>query len=334
MTTRRINCQGDDEKKHRSALSGITGPGDVWKTAAILLEHRPELRMAFVDSFPTGLVLCTGLNPESSILSDGYQDIISKFAESDSDRQRLVEFYGSISVTSASALLKESDFLARILADRGQRRSAAPGADEPGRSKSDDPGFAPKNAMDEGLRILGGVGEDRPVGSEADVALLLAKEVVELNEQVTRLRADNGASTLARSTTEELTKLLIDDSKPHGVVWLAAHVPDWLFNLDSRLLIFHPSSPEGLRPGDIWVKHGLGPIDQGVVSGVWPKIEQHRADFEIAFLDGDHGLAGLRSQLSFLATLNPYTLVALDDAIPPQMDMTGASTGRRPLVGG
>jgi len=53
--------------------------GDVWKVPAILLKHRPDLRLIAFDSAPTGLIAVTGLDPSSTVLSDRYFDIVHDF---------------------------------------------------------------------------------------------------------------------------------------------------------------------------------------------------------------------------------------------------------------
>ncbi|MGH7152789.1 MAG: class I SAM-dependent methyltransferase, partial [Acetobacteraceae bacterium] len=60
--------------------------GDVWKVVLSLKKYRPDLRIHAVDSPPTGLVICTNLNPASRILEDRYFSILEDFAALDLGR--------------------------------------------------------------------------------------------------------------------------------------------------------------------------------------------------------------------------------------------------------
>jgi hypothetical protein len=53
--------------------------GDVWRIIPVLKKFRPDLRVFFVDCPPTGLVLCSNLNPNSTALSDNYERILAEF---------------------------------------------------------------------------------------------------------------------------------------------------------------------------------------------------------------------------------------------------------------
>lgn len=57
--------------------------GDVWKTTAILLKYRPDLKILAFDAVPTGLVAITGLDPQSSFLADNYFDVIAEYQAMD-----------------------------------------------------------------------------------------------------------------------------------------------------------------------------------------------------------------------------------------------------------
>ena len=49
--------------------------GDVWKIIPILKKYRPDLDILYFDCPPTGLVVCLGLNPRSTVLAERYNDI-------------------------------------------------------------------------------------------------------------------------------------------------------------------------------------------------------------------------------------------------------------------
>ncbi len=52
--------------------------GDVWRLVPILKKYRPEIRLYCMDAHPTGLVLMTGLDPSSTVLSDNYDAIVAE----------------------------------------------------------------------------------------------------------------------------------------------------------------------------------------------------------------------------------------------------------------
>lgn len=53
--------------------------GDVWKLIPCLREQRPELRVAAIDIRPAGMGIITGLDPESTVLSDSYDEIEARY---------------------------------------------------------------------------------------------------------------------------------------------------------------------------------------------------------------------------------------------------------------
>lgn len=53
--------------------------GDVWKILPILKQYRPELRVHVFDCPPTGLVAVSGLDRESTVLRDNYDEILDSF---------------------------------------------------------------------------------------------------------------------------------------------------------------------------------------------------------------------------------------------------------------
>lgn len=52
--------------------------GDVWKVLPILKKHRPDMEIAVLDCPPTGLVVCTCLDPASKVLDAHREGIISE----------------------------------------------------------------------------------------------------------------------------------------------------------------------------------------------------------------------------------------------------------------
>jgi hypothetical protein len=57
--------------------------GDVWRVIPALKKYRPELRIHTIAVAPTGLVIVRGLNPESRILTENYDAIVSEFRAMD-----------------------------------------------------------------------------------------------------------------------------------------------------------------------------------------------------------------------------------------------------------
>lgn len=55
--------------------------GDVWKVAMCLAKHRPDLTLSVLPTYPSGLIIVTGLNPGSSVLRDNFQAIIADYRD-------------------------------------------------------------------------------------------------------------------------------------------------------------------------------------------------------------------------------------------------------------
>jgi len=78
--------------------------GDVWKLLIALKRFRPEIRLHALDCAPTGLVLCTNLDPRSSVLSDRYHDIVDDLVPLDM-ADDLSTLYDQIPVLGSKDLL-------------------------------------------------------------------------------------------------------------------------------------------------------------------------------------------------------------------------------------
>jgi hypothetical protein len=52
--------------------------GDVWRVIPIIKKYRPDIVLHVMDAHPTGLVLMTGLNRNSTVLSDNYDAIVAE----------------------------------------------------------------------------------------------------------------------------------------------------------------------------------------------------------------------------------------------------------------
>ncbi|MCW2673550.1 MAG: type 11 methyltransferase [Frankiales bacterium] len=53
--------------------------GDVWKIAYCLTQYRPDLSLTLLDTYPTGLLLVTGLDPDSRVLWESYDTIVEAY---------------------------------------------------------------------------------------------------------------------------------------------------------------------------------------------------------------------------------------------------------------
>jgi hypothetical protein len=52
--------------------------GDVWRCALLLKRRRPDLRITALDAPPTGLVLVTNLDPNSTLLHEHYSSLVEE----------------------------------------------------------------------------------------------------------------------------------------------------------------------------------------------------------------------------------------------------------------
>ncbi|GAA1710083.1 hypothetical protein GCM10009809_03030 [Isoptericola hypogeus] len=57
--------------------------GDVFWVAEVLRAYRPDLTVFPVDTRPTGVVVVTGLDPDSTVLEDAYDEILAKYVHDD-----------------------------------------------------------------------------------------------------------------------------------------------------------------------------------------------------------------------------------------------------------
>lgn len=63
--------------------SGPGRTGDVYKIVEVLRQYRPDLTLSLVAVEPNGLLLVTGLDPGSPVLTDRYDEIIEKYVADD-----------------------------------------------------------------------------------------------------------------------------------------------------------------------------------------------------------------------------------------------------------
>jgi len=89
--------------------------GDVWRIIPILQKFRPELRIFFVDCPPTGLVLCSNLNPYSTVLSESYDQIVAQFRELSLSAVGLSALWRAFPTLDSAAIAREPQPLAALL---------------------------------------------------------------------------------------------------------------------------------------------------------------------------------------------------------------------------
>lgn len=80
--------------------------GDVWKTLAILMRHRPDLTIDVLDAYPTGLVLIRGLNPSDTHLTSVYDDVVEEFRSIDLPTYGLDTYFGQFTIQSSFAAVQ------------------------------------------------------------------------------------------------------------------------------------------------------------------------------------------------------------------------------------
>jgi hypothetical protein len=68
-----------DEAESESTRTFWTG--DVWRILPTLKKYRPDLRVLQLDCDPTGLVVCTNLDPDSRTLAQNYNQIVDEMMD-------------------------------------------------------------------------------------------------------------------------------------------------------------------------------------------------------------------------------------------------------------
>ena len=71
------DCDPPDEESARRQLRPGLWCGDVWKLVPTLKQWRPELEVHVVDVAPAGLAVIRGLRPDSTVLTDHYDEIVA-----------------------------------------------------------------------------------------------------------------------------------------------------------------------------------------------------------------------------------------------------------------
>lgn len=79
--------------------------GDVWKLIPILRKFRPDLRIYCYDAIPTGLVIITNLNNNSTVLQENYFDIVEEFMPKNLATEGIEGFFSNLNLRSTSDFL-------------------------------------------------------------------------------------------------------------------------------------------------------------------------------------------------------------------------------------
>jgi hypothetical protein len=78
--------------------------GDLWRTLLALRKHRLDLAFTVIDSGPSGLVLVTNLDPQSTVLTDSYATIVREMMLVSLEQIGLEGFFSMINLEPASVI--------------------------------------------------------------------------------------------------------------------------------------------------------------------------------------------------------------------------------------
>jgi hypothetical protein len=67
--------------RERGTLTGWTG--DVFKVPEVLTRYRPDLLLLSLDTYPTGLLLILGADPQNRVLEGKYDEIVAEYLHPD-----------------------------------------------------------------------------------------------------------------------------------------------------------------------------------------------------------------------------------------------------------
>ncbi|MFY0692178.1 MAG: glycosyltransferase [Paracoccaceae bacterium] len=88
-------------RRARGQAETSSWTGDVWKMVPVLQKYRPDLDLDVVDAAPTGLVIVSNLNPDSSILSESYNAILTDFLDIEFEDYGTAKYFSSLDIESA-----------------------------------------------------------------------------------------------------------------------------------------------------------------------------------------------------------------------------------------
>jgi hypothetical protein len=123
MATRNMN----DLKRRNLSAHPYWWTGDVWKMLPILWRYRPDLKIEVFNAQPTGLAVIRGLDSESRVLADHYDEIVQEFRNPADESALFGRFLSSLEMkdtarlTGPGSLLEGRKFIARLLAKHPPR---------------------------------------------------------------------------------------------------------------------------------------------------------------------------------------------------------------------
>lgn len=88
--------------------------GDVWRCALLLKRHRLNLRITALDAPPTGLVLVTNLDPDSTFIHDHYASLVEEMHATTLSEVTLAGLHAELNVEPTSALSRFEQIAARF----------------------------------------------------------------------------------------------------------------------------------------------------------------------------------------------------------------------------
>ncbi len=80
----------------------VAWTGDVWKVVAILRDYRPDLDVTVLDLAPTGIVQICNCDPNNTVLTDHYDEIVAKWKDVTLDSLGLDRFCEIIDLQPAT----------------------------------------------------------------------------------------------------------------------------------------------------------------------------------------------------------------------------------------
>lgn len=93
--------------------------GDVWKLMECLRQFRPDLRLTAFDTYPTGLLTVTGVDPENRVLWEAYNDIVATFRDHAGDAVPVSVLRRDGAVPPTAPILKGAVMVADAQASNG-----------------------------------------------------------------------------------------------------------------------------------------------------------------------------------------------------------------------
>jgi hypothetical protein len=88
--------------------------GDVWRIIPMLKKYRPELKIHCMDAHPTGLVLLTGLDGNSTVLRDNYDQIVAEMNGLDLAEVGLRKYVAGLPLQATADFLGEANLRKRF----------------------------------------------------------------------------------------------------------------------------------------------------------------------------------------------------------------------------